>query len=49
VRARADAALLALERDEFLGALTGSVESAEAAYAVAAARLSALRPSVGSV
>jgi MFS family permease len=49
VRARTDADLLALDRDEFLGAVTGSAESAEAAHAVAAARLSALRPSVASV
>jgi len=49
VRAQSDAELLALDRDEFLGAVTGSAESAEAAHAVAAARLSTLRPSVASV
>jgi MFS family permease len=49
VRARTDADLLALDREEFLAAVTGSAESTAAARAVAAARLSALRPSVASV
>ena len=49
VRARTDVELLALDRDEFIGAVTGHPESAEAAHAVVAARLASLRPSVGSV
>ena len=49
VRARTEAALLALDRDEFLAAVTGNAESSAAARAVAAARLSALRPSIASV
>ena len=49
VEARTDAELLALDRDEFISAVTGNAESARAAHAVAAARLSSLRPSVGSV
>jgi MFS family permease len=49
VRARTDAELLALDRDEFITAVTGNAESARAAHAVAAARLSSLRPSIGSV
>ena len=49
VRALTDVELLALDRDEFIGAVTGHPESAEAAHAVVAARLASLRPSVGSV
>ena len=49
VRARTDVELLALDRDEFIGAVTGHPESAEAAHAVVAARLASLRPSVASV
>ena len=39
VRARTDADLYALERDDFLGAVTGHAGSAEAAEAVVGARL----------
>jgi Cyclic nucleotide-binding domain/Major Facilitator Superfamily len=49
VRARTDADLLALDREEFLAAVTGNADSTAAARAVAAARLSALRPSLASV
>ena len=41
--------LRALERDEFLSAVTGHPESAEAADAVVASRLAGLRPGVASV
>lgn len=44
VTARSDSTLLALQRDEFLGAVTGHAESAEAADAVIASRLRASRP-----
>jgi hypothetical protein len=44
VRATSDLQLLALERDEFIAAVTGHAPSAEAADAVVAARLGALRP-----
>jgi MFS family permease len=46
VVARGDVALLVLGRDEFLSAVTGHVESAEAADAVVAARLGAYRPAL---
>ena len=49
VVARSEARLYALERDEFLSAVTGHPESAEAADAVVASRLSGLRPGLGSV
>jgi MFS family permease len=49
VRARSDAVLYALERDEFIGAVTGHPASAAAADAVVAARLGSLRPGMGSV
>jgi MFS family permease len=49
VRARTDAELLALDRDEFIAAVTGNAESVRVAHAVAAARLSSLRPSIASV
>jgi hypothetical protein len=48
VTARTDVDLLALDRDEFLGAVTGSAESAEAANAVVATRLGA-PPSQASI
>jgi MFS family permease len=49
VTAKGDVELYALERDEFLSAVTGHPESAEAADAVIAARLAGLRQSVASV
>jgi predicted MFS family arabinose efflux permease len=47
--ARTDVFLFALEREEFIGAVTGHPASAEAADAVISARLGSLRPSVGSL
>ena len=49
VRAKGDVELYALERDEFLSAVTGHAESAEAADAVVASRLGGLRSGVASV
>jgi CRP-like cAMP-binding protein len=49
VVAKTDARLHALERDDFLSAVTGHPESAEAADAVVASRLAGLRPGLGSV
>ena len=49
VTARGDVELYALERDEFLGAVTGHAESVEAADAVIANRLGGLRSGVASV
>jgi MFS family permease len=49
VRAKGDVELRALERDDFIGAVTGHAASAEAADAVVANRLSSLRPSLVSV
>jgi MFS family permease len=49
VRAKADVLLNALERDEFLSAVTGHPASAEAADAVVASRLAGLRPGLASV
>jgi MFS family permease len=49
VTAKGDVELYALERDEFLSAVTGHPASAEAADAVVAARLAGLRPGVASV
>jgi MFS family permease len=49
VTAKGDVELFALERDEFLGAVTGHVESVEAADAVIANRLAGLRSGVASV
>ena len=49
VQAKSDTRLYALERDEFLSAVTGHPESAEAADAVVASRLAGLRPGLGSV
>lgn len=49
VKARADSELYALERDEFLSAVTGHAASAEAADAIVSSRLGGLRPGVASV
>ena len=49
MRARTDTELYALERDEFLSAVTGHAESAEAADAIVSSRLGGLRPGVASV
>ena len=48
VTAKGDVDLFALERDEFLGAVTGHAESVEAADAVIATRLAGMRPGVAS-
>jgi MFS family permease len=49
VSARTDVELYALDRDEFIGAVTGHAPSAEAADSVIGARLGTLRPGVVSV
>ena len=49
VTAKTDVELFALDRDEFLSAVTGHAASAEAADAVVASRLSGLRPGVASL
>jgi MFS family permease len=49
VNARTDASLLALERDEFVSAVSGHPVSREAADAVVAARLGRLRPGLASI
>jgi MFS family permease len=49
VRARTEVELRALERDEFIAAVTGHAASAEAADSVVATRLSSLRPGLASV
>jgi MFS family permease len=49
VRAKADVELRALERDDFIAAVTGHAASAEAADSVVASRLSSLRPGLASV
>jgi hypothetical protein len=49
VKAKSDTELYALERDEFLSAVTGHAASAEAADAIVSSRLGGLRPSVASV
>ena len=48
-RARTDAELYALERDEFISAVTGHPASAQAADAVIGARLGTLRTGIASV
>jgi len=49
VTAEVDTNLFALERDEFIAAVTGHAPSAEVADAVIASRLGGLRPGVASV
>ena len=49
VTAITDAELLALERDEFVSAVSGHPASLEAADAVVAARLGRLRPGLASI
>ncbi len=49
VKASTDAELSALDRDEFLSAVTGHAASAEAADAIVSSRLAGLRPGVASV
>jgi MFS family permease len=49
VTAKTDVELFALDRDEFLSAVTGHAASLEAADAVVASRLSGLRPGVASL
>jgi MFS family permease len=49
VRATSEVELRALERDDFIGAVTGHAASAEAADTVVATRLSSLRPGLASV
>ena len=49
VRAKTGVELRALERDDFIAAVTGHAASAEAADAIIATRLSSLRPGLASV
>jgi MFS family permease len=49
VTAKSEVSLYALERDEFLSAVTGHPASIEAADAVVASRLSSLRPGMASI
>jgi MFS family permease len=49
VTARTDASLFALERDEFVSAVSGHPASREAADAVVAARIGRLRPGLASI
>ena len=49
VRALTDLELFALEREDFIAAVTGHAASADAADAVVATRLSSLRPGLASV
>jgi MFS family permease len=49
VRTKSDTRLYALERDEFLSAVTGHAASAEAADAIVSSRLAGLRPGIASV
>jgi MFS family permease len=49
VRAKTEVELRALERDEFISAVTGHAASAETADSVVATRMSSLRPGLASV
>ena len=49
VRAKTDVQLLALDREDFIAAVTGHAASAEAADSVIATRLGSLRPGLASV
>jgi MFS family permease len=49
VRAKTDVELRALDRDDFIAAVTGHAASAETADSVVATRLSSLRPGLASV
>jgi MFS family permease len=49
VRAKGEVELLALDRDDFIAAVTGHAASAEAADSVIATRLASLRPGLASV
>jgi MFS family permease len=49
VRAKSDVELRALERDDFIAAVTGHAASADAADSVVATRLGSLRPGLASV
>jgi predicted MFS family arabinose efflux permease len=49
IRAATEACLLALDRDDFIAAVTGHAPSAAAADAVVSARLAGLRPGLGRV
>ena len=49
VRAKGDVELRALERDDFIAAVTGHAASAEVADSVVSTRLSSLRPGLASV
>ncbi|HET8652763.1 MAG TPA: MFS transporter [Gaiellaceae bacterium] len=49
VRAKSDVELFALDRDDFIAAVTGHAASAEAAESVIATRLGSLRPGLASV
>ena len=49
VRANGDVELRALERDDFIAAVTGHAASAEVADSVVSTRLSSLRPGLASV
>jgi len=48
VKAKNDVELYALERDDFIAAVTGHTQSAAAADAVIATRLGRLRPAAAS-
>ena len=49
IRAKSDVELLALDRDDFIAAVTGHAASADAADSVIATRLASLRPGLASV